>query len=32
VHDRILGVKGKGSVTAEELWTFCSSGIGVKDD
>jgi len=32
VHDRILGVKGKGSVTAAELWTFCSSGIGVKDD
>jgi AcrR family transcriptional regulator len=29
VHARILGGEGEGSVTAAELWTFCSSGIGV---
>jgi AcrR family transcriptional regulator len=32
VHARILGVEGEGSVTAAELWMFCSSGIGVKGD
>jgi AcrR family transcriptional regulator len=30
VHSRILGTAGKASVTAEELWMFCSAGIGVQ--
>jgi AcrR family transcriptional regulator len=30
VHARILGTAGKASVSAEELWAFCSSGIGVR--
>jgi AcrR family transcriptional regulator len=30
VHARILGSAGKASLTAEELWAFCSAGIGVR--
>jgi hypothetical protein len=30
VHARILGTAGKANVSAEELWSFCSAGIGVQ--
>ena len=30
VHARILGTAGKANVSADELWAFCSSGIGVQ--
>jgi AcrR family transcriptional regulator len=30
VHARILGTASKTNVSAEELWTFCSAGIGVQ--
>jgi AcrR family transcriptional regulator len=30
VHARILGASDEAAVSAEELWTFCSSGIGVS--
>jgi AcrR family transcriptional regulator len=30
VHARILGSTGKTSLSAEELWAFCSAGIGVQ--
>jgi AcrR family transcriptional regulator len=30
VHARILGTAGKANVSADELWTFCSAGIGVQ--
>jgi AcrR family transcriptional regulator len=29
VHNRILGSEQGGRITAEELWAFCSSGLGV---
>jgi len=29
IHARILGHEGGDRITADELWTFCSSGIGV---
>lgn len=32
VHVWILGAEGEDRVTAEDLWTFCSSGIGVRED
>ena len=32
IHARILGVEAEDGVTASDLWTFCSSGIGVTDD
>ena len=32
VHARILGAAGPGNVSAEELWMFCSSGLGVRSD
>jgi AcrR family transcriptional regulator len=28
VHNRVLGSEAGGHITAEELWTFCASGIG----
>ena len=28
VHARILGAEDRGYVSADDLWTFCSSGIG----
>jgi AcrR family transcriptional regulator len=30
VHARILGSAVKASLSAEELWTFCSAGIGIQ--
>ena len=30
VHARILGVERSDTVTADELWQFCASGIGVE--
>jgi AcrR family transcriptional regulator len=32
VHARILGAEREDRVTAADLWTFCSSGIGVRGD
>jgi hypothetical protein len=32
IHARILGVERQNGVTAADLWTFCSSGIGVTND
>jgi AcrR family transcriptional regulator len=32
VHARILGASGPGNVTADELWAFCSRGLGVQSD
>jgi AcrR family transcriptional regulator len=32
IHARILGAEHEHGVTAAELWTFCSQGIGVRDD
>jgi AcrR family transcriptional regulator len=32
IHARILGAEQTDGVTAADLWTFCSSGIGVRDD
>lgn len=29
VHARILGAEGEDRISANDLWTFCSSGIGV---
>jgi AcrR family transcriptional regulator len=32
VHARILGTSGPGDVSADELWAFCSLGLGVQSD
>jgi AcrR family transcriptional regulator len=32
LHARILGVERGETVSAADLWTFCSSGIGVRSD
>jgi AcrR family transcriptional regulator len=32
VHARILGAAGPRNVSAEELWMFCSLGLGVRSD
>ncbi len=32
IHARILGADREQGVTATDLWTFCSSGISVRDD
>src|ERR1700733_10011913 len=32
VHARILGAEGEDRISADDLWTFCSSGIGVTGD
>jgi AcrR family transcriptional regulator len=29
VHNRILGTEAGGHITADELWSFCASGLGV---
>jgi hypothetical protein len=31
VHARILGADGEDRISAADLWTFCSSGIGVTE-
>jgi AcrR family transcriptional regulator len=31
VHARILGTESRGEVSAEDLWTFCSAAIGVRN-
>jgi AcrR family transcriptional regulator len=31
VHARILGADGEDRISAADLWTFCSSGIGVME-
>jgi len=32
IHARILGAEQKHGVTAADLWTFCASGIGVREN